>query len=51
MTFEEAKTKCEAEGDGVSLPIPKSKTENDFIMGILDDNQKAWLAITDEVDI
>ena len=51
MTFEEAKTKCEAEGDGVSLPIPQSKGENDFILGMLSGNDKAWLGITDEVEI
>ena len=51
MTFEDAKTKCEGEGNGVSLPIPRSQDENNFIMGILDGNEKSWLGITDEVDI
>ena len=51
MTFEEARTKCDGEGHGVSLPIPKSQQENDLISGILDVNDKAWLGITDEVEI
>ena len=50
MNFADAKDQCNNEIDDVSLPLPNSALENEFIRSLLVPNkEQAWLGITDEV--
>ena len=49
MNFDDAKRLCFSESGSVSLPLPNSELENDFIRSLLGNDEYAWLGITDEV--
>ena len=49
MSFDDAKDFCFSEDGFVALPLPNSELENDFIRSLLDNDEYAWLGITDEV--
>ena len=45
MNYADAKAKCES--DGTILAYPRSKTESDFIGGLITDEQWMWIGIDD----
>jgi len=49
MNFDDAESLCLFESGFVSLPLPNSELENDFIRSLLGNDEYAWLGITDEV--
>ena len=50
MNYAAALDQCDNENEDVSLPLPNSVDENDFIKRLLELNtEQAWLGITDEV--
>ena len=45
-TYGAAKTRCQSDGESAFLAIPRSEAENDFIAGLIP-NEDIWIGIND----
>ena len=48
MNYDAAVAFCNSQPNGVSIPLPKSEEENEFIRGLLTHPQQTWLGVNDE---